>query len=352
MRCLAPLLRTPPDQPSSLMTTNIPTAAMRTLGACALRVSPLALGHSMGQQSFDPEAAARFDRLIAAALDQGVNFFDTSDAYWDGLHEQWLARALGDRRGQAIIASKFGNITLPDGRKATNGEPAYVRACCEASLRRLRTDVIDLYYAHRIDPKVPIEDTVGEMSRLVAEGKVRLLGLCEASAATIRRAHAVHPITALQTELSLWYPDEWLKLRDLLEAMRISFVGYSPLGRGLLTGQIRGLDDLAPKDRRRIHPRFHDQHIGTNLALVDRMRPLAEALGLSTAQLALAWVTQLGHDVVPVTGTQSEAKLRQSIAASQYKLPPATVEALNMIFNPQSRAGTRYPEAMLPDLGV
>lgn len=306
----------------------------------------------MGQQAFDSNAAARFDRLIATALDQGVNFFDSSDAYWDGLHEQWLARALDGRRSEAIIASKFGNITLPDGRKATNGEPKYVRACCEASLRRLQTDVIDLYYAHRIDPKVPIEDTVGEMSRLVTEGKVRHLGLCEASAATIRRAHAVHPIAALQTELSLWYPDEWLNLHNLLRTMRISFVGYSPLGRGLLTGQIKGLDDLAPKDRRRIHPRFHDQHIGQNLALVERMRPLAEALGLSTAQLALAWVTHLGDDVVPVTGTQSEAKLHQSIAASQYALPVTTVEALSLIFSPKSRAGTRYPEVMMPDLGV
>ncbi len=306
----------------------------------------------MGQQTFDALAASRFDRLIAAAVANGINFFDSSDAYWEGLHEQWLARALGTGRRNVIVASKFGNITLPDGSKATNGRPDYLRACCEASLRRLKTDCIDLYYAHRIDPKVPIEETVGEMGRLVEEGKVRWLGLCEASAATIRRAHAVHPITALQSELSLWYPDEWLQLHDLLKTLDISFVGYSPLGRGLLSGQITGLTDLAPKDRRRIHPRFHDQHIAHNLALVERMKPLASALGLSTAQLALAWVLQLGDSVVAVTGTQHENKLLQSVAALSVKLPNSTVAELEKIFGPESRSGSRYPESMLPDLGV
>ena len=324
----------------------------RTLGRSDLKVSPMALGHSMGQRDFDAAAAARFDRLIGCALDHGVNFFDSSDAYWDGVHEQWLARALAGRQSEAIVTSKFGNITLPDGSKATNGHPDYLRACCEASLKRLRTDCIDLYYAHRIDPKVPIEDTVGEMSRLVAAGKVRWLGLCEASAATIRRAHAVHPITALQTELSLWYPDDWINLRAVLRELGITFVGYSPLGRGLLTGQITGLNDLDPRDRRRIHPRFHDENIASNLALVEQMRPLAQALGLSTAQLALAWVQQLGDDVIPVTGTQSEDKLLASVEASRVRLPIETVALLESIFQREARSGTRYPASMLPDLGI
>jgi len=324
----------------------------RTLGRSQLEVSPFALGHSMGQRDFDQTAAKRFDQLIASALAHGVNFFDSSDAYWDGLHEQWLARALAGRRTEAIIASKFGNISLPDGSKATNGRPDYLRACCEASLRRLNTDYIDLYYAHRIDPKVPIEDTVGEMSRLVQEGKVRWLGLCEASAATLQRAHTIHPITALQTELSLWYPDDFLKLQPLLGSLEISFVGYSPLGRGLLTGQITSLADFDARDRRRIHPRFHSEHIADNLALVEQMRPLAEALGVSQAQLALAWVQQLGPGVIPVTGTQSEEKLLLSVAASMIELPSATLTELARIFQPQARSGTRYPSSMLPDLGI
>jgi len=331
---------------------NVKITERRTLGRSRLEVSPFALGHSMGQRDFDQAAATRFDRLIATAIDHGVNFFDSSNAYWDGLHEQWLARALNGRRAEAIVASKFGNITLPDGSKATNGRPDYLRACCEASLRRLNTDHIDLYYAHRIDPKVPIEDTVGEMSRLVQEGKVRWLGLCEASATTLERAHAVHPITALQTELSLWYPDDFLKLKPLLESLGISFVGYSPLGRGLLTGQITGLADFDPRDRRRIHPRFHSEHIADNLALVAQMRPLADELGISQAQLALAWVQQLGPHVIPVTGTQSEEKLLLSVAASMLELPAATLAALARIFHPEARSGTRYPSAMLPDLGI
>jgi aryl-alcohol dehydrogenase-like predicted oxidoreductase len=326
--------------------------AKRRLGASDLWVPPVALGHSMGQQNFNSDQAMAFDRLVQGSLHNGFNFFDSSDAYWDGLHEQWLARALHGIRKQAIVASKFGNITLPDGKKATDARPAYLRSCCEASLKRLNTDYIDLYYLHRVDPKVPIEETVGEMSRLVEEGKVRYLGLCEASAETLKRAHAVHPMTALQTELSLWYPDNWYEKRDLLQALNISYVGYSPLGRGLLTGQIKQLNDLDPKDRRRIHPRFHTENIDVNLHKVNQMKPLADQLGLSLAQLALAWVLQLGPEVVAVTGTQREKYFTESMAATQVQLPEDAIQKLAQIFDPEKRSGLRYPSEMLNGLNI
>jgi aryl-alcohol dehydrogenase-like predicted oxidoreductase len=326
--------------------------AYRKLGFSDLYVAPVALGHSMGQQSFGPEQALEFDRLIQDALRQGFNFFDSSDAYWDGLHEQWLARALQGVRSQAIVATKFGNITLPDGKKATDARPAYLRACCEASLKRLNTDYIDLYYLHRVDPKVPIEETVGEMSRLVEEGKVRYLGLCEASAETIKKAQTIHPIAALQTELSLWYPDNWYEKQHLLKALNISYVGYSPLGRGLLTGKIKQLQDLDPKDRRRIHPRFHSENIDANLQKVHQMQPLADQLGLSLAQLALAWVLQLGPEVIAVTGTQRAKYFIESMAATQIRLPEDVVRELAQIFEPEKRSGLRYPSEMLNGLNI
>jgi len=324
----------------------------RKLGFSDLYVAPVALGHSMGQQKFGPEQALEFDRLIQDALSQGFNFFDSSDAYWDGLHEQWLARALQGIRAQAIVATKFGNITLPDGKKATDARPAYLRACCEASLSRLNTDYIDLYYLHRVDPKVPIEETVGEMSRLVEEGKVRYLGLCEASAETIKKAHAIHPIAALQTELSLWYPDNWYEKQHLLKEMNVAYVGYSPLGRGLLTGQIKQLQDLDPKDRRRIHPRFHTENIDANLQKVHQMQPLADQLGLSLAQLALAWVLQLGSEVVAVTGTQRAKYFNESMAATHIRLPEEAIQKLTHIFDPGNRSGLRYPSEMLNGLNI
>lgn len=324
----------------------------RKLGFSDLFVAPVALGHSMGQQSFDSEQAFAFDKIVHTSLQQGFNFFDTSDAYWDGMHEQWLARALQGHRKQAVVATKFGNITLPDGKKATDARPSYLRACCEASLQRLKTDYIDLYYLHRVDPKVPIEETVGEMSRLVAEGKVRYLGLCEASSETIKKAHAVHRIAALQTELSLWYPDNWYEKKHLLKALNISYVGYSPLGRGLLTGQITQLQDLDPKDRRRIHPRFHSENIDANLQKVHLMKPLADELGLSLAQLALAWVLQLGNEVVAVTGTQREKYFNESMAATQVQLPEDVIRKLTQIFDPEKRSGLRYPSEMMNGLNI
>jgi aryl-alcohol dehydrogenase-like predicted oxidoreductase len=332
----------------------------KKLGTTALQVSAIGLGHSMGADDFSAAGRTQFSRLIARALDLGVTLFDTSDAYWNGLHEEWLGTALRDAAksahgtspARAVVASKFGNITLPDGSKATNARPEYVIACCDASLKRLGTDCIDLYYLHRVDPKTPIEETMGAMSRLVEQGKVRYLGICEAGKATLERAHKVHPLTALQTEYSLWCRDAEEDVIATCRRLGIGFVGYSPLGRGLLTGAIQSFDDLAPGDRRRIHPRFHGENLARNLALVEQMEGVAQRLGLSAAQLALAWAVKQGDDIVPITGTQREKYLEQSAAAAQVVLDPADCAALEAIFTPQARAGERYPVEMLAGLGI
>ena len=268
------------------------------------------------------------------------------------MHEEWLRQALGAQRQHAVVTSKFGNITLPDGSKATNARPEYVVSCCEASLKRLGTDCIDLYYLHRVDPNTPIEDTVGAMSRLVEQGKVRYLGICEAGVDTLQRAHRVHPMTALQTEFSLWYRDTEVEMIALCRQLNIAFVGYSPLGRGLLTGGIQSFDDLDPKDRRRIHPRFHGDNLAHNLTLVARMQTIADRLGLTTAQLAMAWTVAQGDDIVPITGTQRVKYLEQSVAAAGFSLSADDNAELEAIFTPQARAGERYPRAMLAGLGI
>ena len=324
----------------------------KRLGASSLEVSAMGLGHSMGFQDFSEHGLSEFKQLVHRALELGMNFFDSSDAYWDGLHEEWLRDALGSQRQHAVVTSKFGNITLPDGSKATNARPEYVVSCCEASLKRLGTDCIDLYYLHRVDPNTPIEDTVGAMSRLVQQGKVRYLGICEAGVDTLQRAHRVHPMTALQTEFSLWYRDTEVEMIDLCRQLNIAFVGYSPLGRGLLTGGIQSFDDLDPKDRRRIHPRFHGDNLAHNLTLVARMQTIADRLGLTTAQLAMAWTVAQGDDIVPITGTQRVTYLEQSVAASGFTLSAEDSAELEAIFTPESRAGERYPSAMLAGLGI
>ncbi|MDB5966927.1 MAG: Aldo/keto reductase [Polaromonas sp.] len=324
----------------------------KTLGASTLAVSAAGLGHSMGAEDFSAHGRERFNRLIARALELDVNFFDTSDAYWNGLHEEWLGSALAGAASGAIIASKFGNITLADGSKATNARPEYVVSCCEASLKRLGRDCIDLYYLHRVDPKTPIEETIGAMARLVAQGKVRYIGICEAGVATLQRAHRVHPLTALQTEYSLWCRDAEEQVISTCRQLNIGFVGYSPLGRGLLTGRIQALDDLAPGDRRRIHPRFHAGNLARNLALVSRMEVMAGSRGLTTAQLALAWAVSQGDDIVPITGTQHVPYLEQSVAACTSTLSAADCAELEAIFTPEARAGERYPVEMLAGLGI
>lgn len=324
----------------------------RNLGTSELKVSAIGLGHSMGADDFSADGRAQFKSLIDRAIELGLNFFDTSDAYWNGLHEQWLGGALATQRSRAVIATKFGNITLPDGSKATNARPDYVVSCCESSLKRLGTDCIDLYYLHRVDPQTPIEDTMGAMSRLVEQGKVRYLGICEAGVATLQRAHKVHALTALQSEYSLWCREAAAAVIATCRRLGISFVGYSPLGRGLLTGSIQVFDDLAPNDRRRIHPRFRGDNLAGNLKLVAQMKQIADRLGLTTAQLALAWAAGRSDDIVPITGTRRPAYLEQSIRAAQYCLDPADAAALETIFTVQARAGERYPVEMLTGLGI
>jgi aryl-alcohol dehydrogenase-like predicted oxidoreductase len=324
----------------------------RTLGASALRVSSIGLGHSMGADDFSAAGRATFDDLIARALELGLNFFDTSDAYWNGRHEEWLGSALKSSRSRAVIASKFGNITLGDGSKATDARPEYLTACCDASLKRLGIECIDLYYLHRVDPKTAIEDTVGAMSRLVERGKVRYLGICEAGVATLERAHRVHPITALQTEYSLWCRDAEAQIIGACRRLNIAFVGYSPLGRGLLTGSIQTFDDLPANDRRRIHPRFRGDNLAANLELVAQMESVARRLGLTTAQLALTWAVAQGEDIVPITGTQRVRHLEQSVAAAKFLLQPSDCAEIEAVFTAGSRAGERYPVEMLSGLGI
>ena len=326
---------------------------LRALGRQGLKVSALGLG-CMGMSDFygpadEAESLATLDR----ALELGVTFLDTADMYGPFRNEELLGRALRGRRERVVLATKFGNRRSPDGAfLGVCGTPAYVREACEASLRRLGVDVIDLYYQHRVDPAVPIEETVGAMAGLVKEGKVRYLGLSEAGAATIRRAHAVHPISALQTEYSLWTRDPEGEILPTVRALGIGFVAYSPLGRGFLTGRYQSPEALAPDDWRRQNPRFQAENLQQNLALVARLEALARAKGLTTAQLALAWVLSRGSDVVPIPGTRRRARLEENAAAAAVTLTPSDLAHLEEAAPPGAAAGTRYPAAGMKALGL
>lgn len=292
----------------------------------------------------DPDEAVA---TIHRALDLGVTMIDTADAYNDGKNEVLVGRALAGRRDAALLATKFGNIRYPDGRREVNGRPEYVREACEASLKRLGTDRIDLYYVHRIDPTVPIEDTIGAMADLKAEGKILHLGLSEASPETVRRAHATHPITALQTEYSLWCRDVEAEHLPLCRALGIGFVAYSPLGRGLLTGTISALDDMEEDDRRRDHPRFEADNLARNVALVAELKGLAAQEGCTPAQLALAWLLAQGDGVVPIPGTRRRHWLEENTAALDIIPSVATLATLERIFRPGTGSGTRYPAGQM-----
>ncbi len=280
---------------------------------------------------------------IAAALDAGCTFLDTADMYGPFTNEKLVGKAISDRRDEVVLATKFGNERRADGSfVGVNGSPEYVRSACDASLQRLGVDVIDLYYQHRVDRSVPIEDTVGAMAELVAAGKVRYLGLSEASAETIRRAHVVHPITALQTEYSLWEREPEQKVRPLLRELGIGFVAYSPLGRGFLTGEIRSPEDFAPDDFRRNAPRFQGENFDRNLRLVDQVRDLAHVKDCTPAQLALAWLLAQGDDIVAIPGTKKRGRLAENLGAVDVDLTAEDLRHLDELAPPGAAAGDRY----------
>jgi aryl-alcohol dehydrogenase-like predicted oxidoreductase len=323
----------------------------RKLGRQGLEVSALGLG-CMGMSDFygsrdETESVATINR----ALDLGITFLDTADMYGVGANEELVGRVVRERREWVVVATKFGNVRGEDGSfKGVNGRPDYVRAACDASLKRSGLDVIDLYYQHRVDPDVPIEETVGAMAELVAAGKVKYLGLSEAAPATIRRAHAVHPITALQTEYSLWSRDIEAEILPICRELGIGFVPYSPLGRGFLTGQFKSPDDLDQSDSRRNHPRFQGEAFQKNLDLVAAIGAMANDKGCTPAQLALAWVLAQGEDIVPIPGTKRRKYLEDNLGALDVALSDADLVRIDEVLPPGAAQGTRYPQTSMASI--
>jgi aryl-alcohol dehydrogenase-like predicted oxidoreductase len=309
-----------------------------------LDVSAIALGAPI----YDVTTDAQISALLTRSFELGIDLIDTSDAYQSGLHEASVGRVLKGRRNKAVLATKFGNLRDKDGKPAgVNGRPDYVVEACERSLKTLDTDIIDLYYIHRIDPDVPIEDTVGAMAKLKSQGKIRHLGICEAAPATLRRAHATHPISALQTEYSLWSRDPEAELLDVCAKLNIGFVAYSPLGRGFLTGTVAGIETMLNNDLRRSHPRFQPKNLQRNRALVDRMQALAKRQGCTAAQLAIAWLLRQHDFIVPVPGTRHVEYLDDNAGAAEITLGTEILTELDRIFAPGAVAGERYPAGLM-----
>ena len=315
----------------------------RRLGQ-GLEVSALGLG-CMGMSAwYGPTDEQESIATIHRALELGVDFLDTADVYGQGANEELVGRAVAGRRDDYVIATKFGNRWFDDGSRTIDGSPAYIRQAIDASLKRLGVDYVDLYYQHRVDADTPIEDTVGALAELVAAGKVKHIGLSEAGAATIRRAHAVHPITALQSEWSLWTRDPEGEVIETVRELGIGFVAYSPLGRGFLCGRFSSSDDLADDDFRRRHPRMSGENGEQNRALADKVRELAAEKGCTPAQLALAWVLARGEDVVPIPGTKRREYLEQNAAATELELTDRELDELDEAFPPGVAAGQRYAD--------
>ncbi|HZO40940.1 MAG TPA: aldo/keto reductase [Methylomirabilota bacterium] len=324
----------------------------RQLGHSSLSLPALGLGCMSMSGTYGKQDDAQSIDVVHRAIDLGVNFLDSSDMYGFGQNEELLGRAIRGRRDQVVMSTKFGQVRTPEGKMTVNGRPDYVAQACDASLKRLGIDVIDLYYQHRVDPTVPIEETVGAMKRLIEQGKVRYIGLCEAAPATVRRAHRVHPLSALQSEFSLLYRVQAEETLPTLRELGISFVAYSPLGRSWLTGRVGSVGDIPSDDRRRDHPRFQEANFGKNLELVQRLEPIAKEKGCTPGQLALAWLLAQGSDIVPIPGTKRKERLEENVKAASLRLDARDAERIAAAIPAGAAAGTRYPEPQMKGVHI
>ena len=326
---------------------------MRKLGNSSLTASSIGLGLMSMSGTYGKSDDQECIGVIHRALDLGINHLDSSDMYGWGQNEELLGRAIKGKRDRVLVATKFGQVRSPDGKgNLVDGRPAYVAEACDASLKRLGVDVIDLYYQHRVDPKVPIEDTVGGMSRLIERGKVRFLGLSEAAPETVRRAQAVHPISAVQSEYSLLYRQPAEDTIATCRELGISFIAYSPIGRGLLSARIKQAGDMPEDDRRRQHPRFQDGNLEHNLGLVRRIEEIAREKGATPSQLALAWLLAQGEDILPIPGTKHRSYLEENVEALSISLSKDDLARINEAMPPGAAAGSRYPEAQMKGVNI